>query len=288
MTGMDLQGIGALSAAGVALIGIPATMAIGRWQMKAALRTAEATSEAGMAQAESSYRAALDTVRAETYATHMQWRRGIQREAYASFLLSVHRVAEVSERFAVGNAEELPLESIRAGKAAVEDALSALKAAQTIVELEGPDDVAAPAAGMTNAAKVMAMALGDQAVFERAQGKLHRMQYDGPVIMHDPAERLIQALFHLRSLYSASPSDSADLDEHETHEIRAAKRSCREARSTLPPNALDFEEFEALIEGNSPHPPMLSRRYRNAARQFDEEEVNFVRAAKIELHSQVS
>lgn len=287
MTGMDLQGIAALSAAGVALIGIPATVVIGRWQMKAALRTAEATSEAGMAQAESSYRAALDAVRAETYATHMQWRRDIQREAYASFLLSVHRVAEVSERFSVDNAEELPPESIRAGKTAIDDALSALNAAQTIVELEGPDAVAAPAAGMTNAAKVMAMDLGDQAVFERAQGKLH-MLHDGPPIMHDPAERLIQALFHLRSLHSASPSDSADLNEHEAHEIRAVKRSCREARSALPPDTLDFEEFEALIEGHSPRPPMLSRRYRNAARQFDEEEVNFVRATKMELHSQAS
>ncbi|GGN77732.1 hypothetical protein GCM10011579_060260 [Streptomyces albiflavescens] len=288
MTGMDLEGIGALSAAGVALIGIPATVLIGRWQMKAALRTAEATSEAGLAQAESSYRAALDAVRAETYATHMQWRRGIQREAYASFLLAAHRVVEVGERIVADNAEELPRESIRAGKIAIDDALATLKAAQTIIELEGPDDVAAPAAGMTNAAQLMALYLGYQATFERAQGKLHRMLDDQPQPVSTPAERLIQALSHLGRLRSAAPSDSADLDEHETQETRAAERSCREAGNALPPNALDYEEFEALLEGHSRRPPMLSSRYLDAARQFDAEEVIFVRAAKMELHSRVS
>ncbi|MGW2743266.1 hypothetical protein [Streptomyces sp. NPDC001450] len=285
---MDLEGIGALSAAGVALIGIPTTVLIGRWQMKAALRTAEATSEAGLAQAQSSYRAALDAVRAETHATHMQWRRGIQRDAYASFLLTAHRVVEAGERFAADNAEELPLESIRAGKTTIDDSLAALKAAQTIVELEGPDDVAAPAAGMTNAAQLMAIYLGEQATFERALGKLYRMLNDQPPVVRAPAERLMQALSDLRRLHSAAASDSADLGEHETQEARAAERSCREARSALPPNALEYDEFEALLEGHSPRPPMLSSRYIDAAHRFDDEEVIFVRAAKVELHSQVA
>ncbi|WP_158697359.1 hypothetical protein [Streptomyces hokutonensis] len=282
---MDLEGIGALSAAGVALIGIPATVLTGRWQLKAALRTAEATSEAGMAQAQASYRAALDAVRAETYAAHTQWRRGIQREAYASFLLSVHRVLEVGERFAVDNEEELPLDSIRVGKTAIDDALAALKAAQTIVELEGPDDVAAPAAGMTNAAQVMSICLSKQAIFERALGKLYRILDDQTPPASSPTENLIQELSRLRSLRSAVSSDSADPDE--THETQAQERSCREARSALPSNALDHEEFETLIEGHSPRPPMLSRRYLDAARQFNEEEVLFVRAAKMELHNQI-
>ncbi|MGD3105744.1 hypothetical protein [Streptomyces sp. YGL11-2] len=285
---MNLQGIGALSAAVVALIGIPATVLIGRWQMKAALRAAEVTSEAGLAQAESSYRAALDAVRAQTHATHMQWRRGIQRDAYASFLLAAHRVAEVGERFIADNAEELPLETIRAGKSAIDDALAALKEAQTIVELEGPDDVAAPAAGMTNAARSMAIYLGEQATFERALGKLYRMLDDQPPPVSSTAERLMQALSHLRRLRSESPSNSADLDEHEAQETRAAERSVREAGSALPPNALDYEEFAALVEGHSPRPPMLSSRYFDASQQFDEAEVNFVRAAKVELHSRVS
>ncbi|MFD5635214.1 hypothetical protein ACFWJM_13875 [Streptomyces sp. NPDC127077] len=283
---MDLEVVGALSAAGVALIGIPATVLIGRWQMKAALRAAEATSEAGLAQANSSYRAALDAVRAETYAAHMQWRRGIQREAYASFLLAAHRVAEVGERFAMDNAEELPMESIRAGKTAIEDALLALKEAQTIIELEGPDDVASSAAGMVDSAKIIAMHLGHQATFERALGKLHRMQDDQSPLVSAPAVGLGQALSHLRRLHPPASSESADLDEHATEEVRAAERSCRETARDLPPDALDYAEFEALLQGYSPLPPMLSSRYFDEARQFDEAEATFVRAAKAELHGQ--
>lgn len=282
---MDLEGIAALSAAGVALIGVPTTVIIGRWQMKAALRTAEATSEAGLAQAESSYRAALDAVRAETYAAHMQWRRGIQREAYASFLLAAHRVVETGERFVEDNAQPLPQERIESGKVAIDDALAALKAAQTIIELEGPDEVAAPAAGMTNAADLMATYLGYQATFERAQGKLHRMLDDQPQPVRASAERLISTLSNLRLLRSTVPSDSSEWDEDETRETRAAVRSCREAGNALPANALDYDEFEALVEGHLRRPPVLSSTYLDAARQFDDEEVVFVRAAKVELHS---
>jgi hypothetical protein len=136
MSAMDLEGVGALSAAGVALIGIPAALLVGRWQLRVALRAAEATSEAGIAQAESVYRAALDTVRAEASAAHVQWRRGIQREAYAAFLLAIHRLREVGERFVADNEEELPAERIATGKTAADEALAALKAAQTIIELE--------------------------------------------------------------------------------------------------------------------------------------------------------
>lgn len=117
------------------------------------------------------------------------------------------------------NAEELPVESMRAGKTAIEDALLALKAAQTIIELEGPDDVAAPAARMANAAKMIAMHLGHQATFERALGKLHRMQDDQSPLVSAPAERLGQALSYLRRLHFAVSSESADLDEHATEEL---------------------------------------------------------------------
>ncbi|WP_053632214.1 hypothetical protein [Streptomyces sp. H021] len=165
---MDFEGIGALSAAVVAAVAIPASVLVGRWQMKAALRTAEATSEAGLAQAESAYRAALDAVRAQANAAHLQWRRGIQRDAYASFLLAANRVQELGEGFVRDNESDLSPETIRAGKNALDDALVSLKAAQTVIELEGPDDVAAPAAGMTDAAQMIGYQLGKQATYERA------------------------------------------------------------------------------------------------------------------------
>ncbi|MET8116911.1 hypothetical protein [Streptomyces prasinus] len=197
MTSMDLEGISALSAAVVALVAIPASVVVGRWQMKAALRTAEATSEAGLAQAESAYRAALDAVRAEASAALLQWRRGIQREAYASFLLAANHVRELGERFVMDNGEDLSAESIRVGKAASDDALAALKAAQTIIELEGPDEVAVPAAGMTDAARMMGYYLGKQATYERAWGKLGRMMNGQSQSVSDAAVGLMQALANL-------------------------------------------------------------------------------------------
>ncbi|MCI3273103.1 hypothetical protein [Streptomyces cylindrosporus] len=193
----------------------------------------------------------------------------------------------MGERFAADNAEDLPIESIKAGKTAVEDGLAALKEAQTIIELEGPEDVAASAAVMTNAVKAMVIYFGEQATFERALGKLHRLMDDQPPSVSGPAEILLEALSHVRRLrWTASPDPTA-LDEHEAREVIAAKLACREAGRALPPNSLEHDEFEALLEGHAPRPPMLSERYLDAVHQFDAEEVTFIRAAKAELHGQV-
>ncbi|MEU8783998.1 hypothetical protein [Streptomyces sp. NPDC048637] len=286
---MDLEGIGALSAAGVALIGIPATMLVGRWQLKAALRAAEASNEVGMAQADSAYRAALDAVRAEANAAHIQWQRGVQREVYASFLLAAHRPREVGERFAADSEEELSAERIAAAKTAADDVLAALKAAQTIIELEGPDDVAAPAAVMTNAAQTMAMRLRQEAVFTRAWGKLSRLTEHQSEAVNSSAQRLMRTLSHLRlSHRSTTSSMLAEADENETHEARAARQSCHDAWSDLTPGALDEEEFDALVAGHSRLPPTFSHQYVEAAHEFDEAEVQFVRAARTQLHSQLA
>ncbi|GGP59806.1 hypothetical protein GCM10010278_41050 [Streptomyces melanogenes] len=279
---MDLEGVGALSAAAVTLIGIPASVLIGRWQLRATLRTAEATSEAGLAQAASAYRAALDAVRAGEEAAHLQWRRSTQREAYASFLLSANRVRDLGERFAMENTEALSAESIRSGKSSLEDALVALKEAQTIIELEGPDSVAAPAAGMARAAEITGYHLRKQAIYERAWGKLGRI-FDAELPdVSSTAARLLEALSALRNVYSSDPSGPVDPSSPAT---RAAVRSCREAESALPPDTLDHEEFEALLEGWQSRPPTHTESYFDAVRQFSEEEPRFVHAAKIELHT---
>jgi hypothetical protein len=242
---MDLEGIGALSAAAVALIAVPASMVVGRWQMKAALRAAGATSEAGLAQADSAYRAALDAVRAEASVALQQWRRGIQREAYASFLLAAHRVREVGAQFVMDNEEDLSAESIRAGKTASADALAALRAAQTIIELECPDEVAVPAAGMTEAAQMMGYYLGKQATYERALGKLDRMMNGQSQSVSSAVVGLMQALAALNRLSSSGTDEPCARD---AHEARAAEESCLEARSVLPPDALNDEEFGALLD----------------------------------------
>ncbi|MFD3992443.1 hypothetical protein [Streptomyces sp. NPDC058583] len=285
MIGMDLEGIGTLTAAGVAVVGVPATILIGRWQMRAALRSAEATSEAGLAQAEAAYRAALDSVRAQANAGHLQWRRGIQREAYAAFLLAAHRVQEVGERFAAESEQDLSAESVRAGRAALDDALAALKAAQTIIELEGPDEVAAPAAAMTDASTMMGYCLGRQATYERAWGKLGRLADDQAadvgagvgagvgVGVGRSASGLIEALCRLRSTgRSEEPGSEVEL-------------ACRDAWGALPSGALDDDEFRALLEGWSSRPPASSRSYLDTVSRFGEAEARFVLAAKVELHS---
>ncbi|MEV4949579.1 hypothetical protein [Streptomyces sp. NPDC053755] len=273
---MDLEGIAAMAAAVVAGIAVPASVLIGRWQTKAALRAAEATSEAGLAQARSAYQAALDAVRAQADATHLQWRRAIQREAYASFLLAAHRVQESGERCAADAEQDLAGETARAGRAALEDALATLKAAQTIIELEGPDEVAAPAAGMADAAQMMAYHLGKQVTYERAWGKLCRL-VDGeePVVSAD-AVRLTEALAGLRI------PRRAEREEPDGQVMRA----CREAWHALPSGALDEEEFGALLEGWSSLPPTSSTTYLDAVCRFGEAEARFVRAAKAELHGQ--
>ncbi|TGN81636.1 hypothetical protein E5083_03765 [Streptomyces bauhiniae] len=279
---MDLEGIGTLSAAAVALIGIPATVLVGRWQLKAAMCTAKATNEAGLAQAEAAYSAALDAVRAESNAAHLQWRRSIQREAYASFLLAANRVKERGERFVMDNADDLSAESISAGRSTLEGTIAILKETQTIIELEGPDSVAGPAAEMTRAAEMIGYYLSKQAIYERAWGKIGRLMDGELPDMRSAAEIFMESLIDLSRFRS---NDSSGPDESNAPEAREAQRACREAGKALPPGTLDHEEFEALLEGWASHPPTSHSSYFDASRQFNESEIKFVRAAKIELHA---
>ncbi|MFE6849739.1 hypothetical protein ACFVDH_02965 [Streptomyces sp. NPDC057674] len=273
---MDLEGIGALTAAGLAVFGVLASVLVGRWQMRAALRAAEATGQAGLAQAEAAYRAALDAVRAQENAGHRQWHRGVQREAYAAFLLAAHRVRDVGERFVVESEQELSAEGVRAGRTGLDDALAALKEAQTIVELEAPDDVAAPAAAMTDAAQLMSHFLGAQAVYERAWAKLERLAGAGGGGSQG-ASALVDALERLRAGRRA--------EEEDREESGDGERACRVAWGALPAGALDDDEFRALLEGCSSRPPASSRVYLDSVTRFGEAEARFVRAAKVELHS---
>ncbi|MEU4355985.1 hypothetical protein [Streptomyces virginiae] len=199
----------------------------------------------------------------------------IQRDAYASFLLAANRVQELGERFVGDNEADLSPETVRAGEAEMDDALVSLKAAQTVLELEGPDDVAAPAAGMTDAAQVMGYHLGKQAVYERALGRLGRMLDDQSPGVSAAAERLMDALAGLRS---NGPSEQDVPTGRNT-------RSCSDARDALPPGTLDDGEFRALLEGFTSRPPALSSSYLDAVQRFRENEERFVRAAKIVLHA---
>ncbi|WP_405961302.1 hypothetical protein OG235_37210 [Streptomyces sp. NBC_00024] len=171
---MDLEGIGAISAAAVALVGIPSALLIGRWQMRAALRTAEETGRAGIAQAEATYRSALDAVHASALTAHTQWRRSAQRDAYAALLLATTQVVEA--------AESMPTDVRWAGEAEVaareadySKAKTALSSALYVVKLEGPDDLTGLASRVSTHAHALAAAYKKRASIRWTQTKLEKL-----------------------------------------------------------------------------------------------------------------
>ncbi|MFF7130819.1 hypothetical protein ACFZBZ_00605 [Streptomyces sp. NPDC008196] len=148
----DLQGIGAVAAAVVAAVGIASTILIGRWTLRGALRGAEETARAGLAQADASYRAALDAVKAQGRNDHLQWRRGVQRDAYAAFLQSVLTYTD-SAHNDLGRASGQ--EETRACIAALRGLETDMSHRAWVVRLEGPDEVAGAAINLEMSAKVL-------------------------------------------------------------------------------------------------------------------------------------
>ncbi|MFZ3596902.1 hypothetical protein [Streptomyces sp. BH104] len=144
---MDLQGLGALAAASVALLSVPATLLVGRWQTKAALQTAQAA----MRQADATYRAALDAVHAQGINEREQWRRGIRRDAYAALLQAVQNYKEHAGSVlsqGATDAHQAP-EAIAASKPLAAD----MTHRNLVVRLEGPDEVANAAQVVVDAAE---------------------------------------------------------------------------------------------------------------------------------------
>lgn len=129
-----------MAAAAVAVVGIPTTLVLGRWQLRGALRGAEETARAGLAQADASYRAALDAVRAQGQNDHLQWRRGVQRDAYAAFLQSVLSYTDTAKNNFVGGIS--PLEETRNHIASLKSLETDMSHRAWVVRLEGPHGVA--------------------------------------------------------------------------------------------------------------------------------------------------
>ncbi|MCX4851757.1 hypothetical protein [Streptomyces sp. NBC_00893] len=175
---MDLQGIGAISAATVAAIGVPATLLVGRWQFRAAMKAAAQTAEAGIAQSESNYRAALDAVRAEGLNAHDQWRRGIQRQAYAEFLLASHQVAEAVERLKEDGEKYGDTENTSELRAVLANARSKLAATRLVIVLEGPDTVADAAGALADSTLNIARGVAWEASMWHAVHSLKRLADD--------------------------------------------------------------------------------------------------------------
>ncbi|WP_327188048.1 hypothetical protein [Streptomyces sp. NBC_01334] len=152
---MDLQGAGAIAAAAVAAASIPISTLVGRWQMRATLKTAETT-----------YKAAVDTVKDQAAAAHFQWRRGVRRDTYSAFLLSVSR--HTQQGFQVlhtGNNDPLDASTaISAMPPLYDDVMAKL----VVVKLEGPHPVADAAAAVANSAKSWQFVCRRHALYQEA------------------------------------------------------------------------------------------------------------------------
>ncbi|WP_327265268.1 hypothetical protein OG444_30810 [Streptomyces sp. NBC_01232] len=177
---MDLEGIGAISAAAVAALGVSAAVIVGRWQMRGALRAAEETGRAGVAQAQSTYRAALDAVHTEADAAHLQWRRSIRRDAYAGFLLAMTRCVQAAEALPRGRLADTS-EDLSAAEGELARAKNDLNSALWVVKLEGPPAVANGAEGVSSLTFELADALVRKAEFNRAASSLHHLGSSNPV-----------------------------------------------------------------------------------------------------------
>ncbi|MCM2392521.1 hypothetical protein [Streptomyces albipurpureus] len=175
---MDLAGIGAFSAATVAALGVSAAVVVGRWQLRGALRGAEETGRAGVAQAESTYRAALDAVRIEADTAHLQWRRGIRRDAYTGFLLAMTRCVQTAEALPRNRIETTQVLSV--AEAELTQAKNDLSTALWVVKLEGPTTVAENAASVFSLLCELTEALARKAESHRAASTLHYLSLSNP------------------------------------------------------------------------------------------------------------
>jgi hypothetical protein len=240
---MDLAGIGAIAAAGVAAVGIPAALLVGRWQLKGQLKGAEATQEAsvraaeetarvGVAQAEATYRAALDAVRATAAANHDQWRRTVRRDAYVQLVLAATEV----ERLSLPENESVTTtEAVKAAEAAVDEALHRVDTAYYVVRLESRElnDMALE---LVRSAQLYAWGKRKWAAYLRAKSVLDEIEASTRAVLSEVRD----ALGHLHEVARVHPSE-----ERRTPEVDSARRDAERALSSVP--QLSEQHIEDLV-----------------------------------------
>jgi hypothetical protein len=261
---MDLEGIGAISAAAVAALGLPAAVVVGRWQMRGALRAAEETGRAGVAQAESTYRAALDAVRTEADAAHLQWRRGIRRDAYAGFLLAMTRCVQAAEALPRGRLETSQILSGAEGE--LTQAKHDLSAALWVVKLEGPPAVADSAEGVSSLTGELTQALARKAEFHRAASTLHHLSLSNPIAAELDAALVALAVTVDETGYNAVPRPG----ETPPPEVAEGVERARELHGRLSDDIGTYEWVALLNEALNyfTDPEVLNRQLSSAVEQF--------------------
>lgn len=261
---MDLEGVGAVSAAAVAALGLPAAVVVGRWQMRGALRAAEETGRAGIAQAESTYRAALDAVRTEADAAHLQWRRGIRRDAYAGFLLSMTRCVQAAEALPRGRLEESQV--LSAAEDAVTQAKNDLSAALWVVKLEGPPVVADSAENVSSLTYKLVQALARKAEFHRAASTLHHLSLSNPIAAELDAALMGLSVTVDETGYNAGPRPGVAPPPEVTEGVERA----RELHDQLSDDIGTYEWVALLNEALNylTDPEVLNRQLSSAVEQL--------------------
>ncbi|MFB6553558.1 hypothetical protein [Streptomyces sp. NPDC056405] len=228
---MNMEGIAALVAAGAAVVGVSASVLVGRWQLRAALRGAEETARTGIAQAEASYRAALDAVRATATETHAQWLRSVRREAYPTFLLACSDVIDGSLRLSLETQQHEVLPDQRqARRSELQAVMSRLQDRALVVSLEGPEELGDQAQELVNTIDhIYRESLNLCALLEATHDLFLASQEPEP----DPSVVAYQrALEHLIAVKSAPvvPRDRSELPADVADALDAAMRA-REALS---------------------------------------------------------
>jgi hypothetical protein len=261
---MDLEGIGAISAAVAAALGVSAAVVVGRWQMRAALRVAEETGHAGIAQAESTYRAALDAVRSEADAAHQQWRRGIQRDAYAGFLLAVTRCVQAAE--ALPRALPVGPQSLDVAVDELTRAKNDMSAALWVVKLEGPAVVADRAGSVSSLALAVAGALARRAEYHRAAGALNHLSLSDPVAAELEASLEALSVVVSETGYNAQPGAR----QMPSQEVVDAVERARELHDQVS-DRIDIADWVALLNealNFFPDPEALNRQLSTTVEQL--------------------
>lgn len=280
---MDLQGVGAIAAALVAAIAVPAALLAGRWQVRAALRAAEETGRAGIAQAEATYRAALDAVRAEASVAHLQWRRGVRREAYTSFLLASQWVTEAAQRLR-NECFEFPTANMDTLRDEVRSAARSLREAALIVSLEGPENIEGIADRTREATYNVADALSHEADLHEAWGTLEHACLSEEQSAGALVRGLREALVQLRACVQEDSyrGDHRALAGGVPAAITQAHDAVRRAFAAVPPgilprsaHTLEDMQFNGLSR-------VLSA-YSEANAELTAARNEFISAARIEL-----
>ncbi|MFF4567158.1 hypothetical protein [Streptomyces sp. NPDC001435] len=287
---MDLQGIGAISASAVAALGIPIAVMVGRWQMRGASESARA----GVAQAEATYRAALDAVRAETSATYVQWRRSTQREAYVAFLLASHQLLATADLLTGRANWSLTDESWAALKAELGPLRTALLNAQLIVTLEGSEDVVDLSGPLKDLTFQVARNLEKHAEMGRAWSKVTQMCEDenramvanpaAPRPATRPASFLRAALGHLGQKVRQHATDGDyRLLEDVPAEVAQAAEVVSRAFAALPSLAISSEERARLLDMQYLGLPARLPEHERQTSDLKQARKDFIKAAREEL-----